>query len=134
MAARRRSTQSLALQSAELAFAAPQVVAHRLTRFAQSGHAPSLADQREWMLMGTEKLAAFNESWIAVGMEFWRIQQRQAIALMSAFTWPWLPKPAAWSAGRAQRDALAMAALALAPVHRRAVANAKRLVAVRRSA
>lgn len=124
MAARRSSSHSLALKAGELAFAAPQVIAHRLTRMAQSGSSPTAADRREWMRMSSEKLAAFNESWFAIGLETWRIQQRQMLALMTSFATPWT---ATYTSAKAQRDATALWGRALAPVHRRAVANAKRL-------
>lgn len=124
MAARRSSAQSLAFKAGELAFAAPQVIAHRLTRMAQSAASPTAADQREWMLMSSEKLAAFNESWFAMGLEAWRIQQRQMLALMTSFGVPWT---ASYTSAKARRDATALWGSALAPVHRRAVANAKRL-------
>lgn len=130
MSTRRSSSSTLAVKAAEIAFAAPQVIAHRLTRMAQSGHAPSAADKRELMQMSSEKLDAFNEGWRAIGMEMVRIQQRSALAMLSSL---WSP----WSAGartnwlpttaQAQKASLALLGVAIAPVHRRAVANAKRL-------
>jgi hypothetical protein len=129
MSTRRRSSRQLASRAAELAFAAPQVVAHRTLRMAQAGATPSAADRREFMQMGSEKLAAFNESWTAIGMELWRQQQRQAWAMWRALWFPWMGAGAPWMPGAAQvqRASTALLGAALAPVHRRAVANARRL-------
>ena len=67
MATRRtRKTPSIARQAAELAVAVPQVIAHRLTRLALAGPAPSARDRREFQRMGAEKAAAFAESWNAM--------------------------------------------------------------------
>lgn len=46
----------LARQSAELAFAAPQVIAHRVSRMWMAGTAPSARDQHEFYTMGAEKI------------------------------------------------------------------------------
>jgi hypothetical protein len=125
----RRSKKALAVQTAELAFAAPQVVAHRLARMALAGHTPSARDRREFGLMGAEKLAAMHESWTAMWLESLRAQQQMSLSLMSSMWFPWAgPRvtPRA-SAARLQRAALGVMGQGLAPVHRRAVANAKRL-------
>jgi hypothetical protein len=75
----RRRTRNLTTQMSELALAAPQVVVHRLTRMALSGAQPSARDQREFALMSKEKQAAFQESWMAMGMQAWRVQQQMAM-------------------------------------------------------
>jgi hypothetical protein len=122
----RRSPVTLAAQTAALAVAAPQVVAHRLTRLALAGPRPSKRDRREFHRMGTEKLAAFQESWIAMAAESWRIQQQIALGAVQALWFPWLAagRAQAWPAEGAARAILGRG---LAPVRRRAVANAKRL-------
>lgn len=125
----RRSKKALALQTAELAFAAPQVVAHRLARMALAGHTPSARDRREFELMGAEKLAAMHESWTAMWLESLRAQQQMSLSLMNSMWFPWAgprvtPRS---SAACLQRAALGVMGQGLAPVHRRAVANAKRL-------
>ncbi|MCD2339320.1 hypothetical protein LRH25_03090 [Ideonella azotifigens] len=123
-----RKTHSLATQSAELAMAVPQVMAHRLTRMALAGPSPSARDQREMSQMMSEKSTAFFASWSAMAMESIRTQQALATSVMGMWS------PAGW--GQASMGALASqmhgAALSvlgqgLRPVHRKAVANAKRL-------
>ena len=70
MATRRpRKTPPLARQAAELAVAVPQVIAHRLTRLALAGPAPSARDRQEFRRMGAEKAAAFAESWNAMAQQ-----------------------------------------------------------------
>ena len=70
-AASRRKALRLNQQTARLMTAAPQVVAHRLTRMALAGPQPNASDQREFHLMRAEKLAAFGESWQAMGLQMW---------------------------------------------------------------
>jgi hypothetical protein len=131
----------LATKTAELMLAAPQVVAHRVGRMAQAGHVLSAQDRREFSRMGSEKVAAFQESWAAMGQQAWRQQAQLAQVWMGLWTaWlraasrPW--HPTGWlvgtqaigrSASQLQQVALGMADKGLEPVHRRAVANARRL-------
>lgn len=126
-------------QMAELAVAVPQVVAHRVTRMAIAKHPLSARDRKEFHTMGAEKSAAFVESWAAMAAQAAAAQQQFALALMKQAFLPWT-----WAGGgaQAQRSAQALMRTAaqhaasaganvlghgLAPVHRRAVANAKRL-------
>ena len=130
MATRRKRThKSLAVKAAELAFAVPQVVAHRVTRMALSGRTPSARDRKEFELMVAEKNAAFVESWNAMAVQ--TVLANQALAasfFKSFFTTARGKKPsAARSAAQFQRAALAVVGSGLAPVHRKATANAKRL-------
>jgi hypothetical protein len=130
MPARRRSLHTLQAQAAELAWAVPQVVAHRLARIAGAGLKPTLRDRKEFARMVAEKHDAFGESWQAMAWQTLHAQQAFAAALArAAMTVPSLRrKSAARSlAEQLQRSALAVAGKGLAPVHRRAVANAKRL-------
>jgi len=101
----------VARQAIELGFAAPVVVAQRMLRMAAAGASPSVRDRREMMQMGSEKVAAFWESWYAMAFESMRIGWRA-----SASPWLW------WG----------VAARGLAPWHRRTVANAARLSRTRR--
>lgn len=125
----RRSSRSLATQTAELALAAPQVVAHRLTRMALAGHTPSARDRKEFHLMGAEKVAAFQESWMAMAMQAWRVQMQMWTSAMQAFWMPWgrVMPTSGQAMAQWQRAALGILGQGMAPVHRRAVANAKRL-------
>jgi len=116
MRRRRRNSARLATQAFELSLAAPHVMAHRLARLAFAGPSPSARDRREFHRMGAEKLAAFCESWSAMYLALWRANLNLAL-------WPsqmWSP---AWGA----RTGLGILGRGLAPIHRRATANARRL-------
>jgi hypothetical protein len=125
-----RHSQHLALaaKTAELAMAAPQVVAHRVGRMARAGLLPAARDQEEFLLMGAEKAAAFYESWNAMAWQALRANQAWTQTVWSAMLGGTLP---AMSALHAQDAALSLLAHGLAPVHRRAVANAKRLAKIK---
>ena len=114
------------MQATELAWAAPQVIAHRLLRMATAGPRPSARDQREFVLMGAEKMAAFYESWTAMTFEALRQQQVWWVAAWRTMAWPWSWPPTG-STRQRHRALQRIAAHGLAPVHRRALANAKRL-------
>ena len=93
-----------AMRNTELWLAAGLVIGMRTQRLARAGHQPSARDRKEFILMGTEKMQAATRSW----MGMWA-----ALA----------PLQAQWA-----RFALA----GLAPVHRTATANARRLGRVKR--
>lgn len=126
---RTRKTQPVAQQAAELAVAVPQVIAHRLTRMARAGPAPSARDRREFHLMGAEKVAAFTESWNAMALQTLQATPTLALSFMRSFWSPWTrARPSATSATRqVSRAAMGIIQKGMAPVHRCAVANAKRL-------
>lgn len=108
----------------ELAVAAPQVVAHRLTRMALAGASPSERDRREFTGMVMEKQVAFMQSWMAMWVEGLRWQQAMALS--------WLTGASVQQHLQgATRAATRIASGGLAPVHRKAVANAKRLAGTR---
>ena len=140
MAVRRgRSSRALQAKAAELALAVPQVVAHRLARLATAGASPTLRDRKEFARMVAEKHDAFGESWAAMAQQAWRSQHSFAAALTrTALTPATLRRgPAAHAFAlqlHMQQAALAMFGKGLAPVHRRAVANAKRLGRIRKKA
>jgi hypothetical protein len=124
-----RKTKTLSVKAAELAVAVPQVVAHRVTRMVLAGAVPSARDQQEFQRMSAEKTEAFNESWAAMAAQAVRANQDLTATLMKSF---WSPlaagKPsAAATARQMQAAALSVLSKGMAPVHRRAVANAKRL-------
>ena len=96
----RRRLPAIARHSTGLALAVPQVVAHRMMRMWLAGPSPSQRDRAEFHRMWVEKPMAFYESWNAMTLEMWRANMGLAVRV--------------WSAG-------------LAPVHRRAAANARRL-------
>ena len=133
MPTRRRKTQQLMIQAAQLAFAAPQVVAHRMTRLALAGPNPSQRDRLEFERMGHEKAQAFSESWSAMAQQALLAQQSLTLSWMQSLcmpAWGAQPTPASMAA-QLQGAALGVLGKGMAPVHRRAVANAKRLARTR---
>ena len=114
---RHARTASLARKSAELGLAAPQVVALRLSRMWLAGPHPGARDRAENSRMVNEKVMAFSQSWLAMWTAWWLMPLRLAPAL---------------AGGGGGHRALAHAGSCLLldglkPVHRVAVANAKRL-------
>jgi hypothetical protein len=125
---RNRKTHSLVAKAAELAFAVPQVVAYRVTRMAIAGSTPSSRDRKEFQRMSAEKTAAFSESWNAMTLQAFRAHQALAASFLRSFWSPSLNRPAASAvAAQLQSAALDVLSKGIAPVHRKAVANAKRL-------
>jgi hypothetical protein len=126
---RTRKTQSIVTQAIELAFAVPQVVAHRVTRMAVAGPTLSARDRKEFQRMGAEKTAAFSESWNAMTLQALHTHQALAASFFRAFWSPSLKgRPSASAvAARLQSAALDVLGKGMAPVHRKAVTNAKRL-------
>jgi hypothetical protein len=122
MAMKRRS-KSAAVKTAELSLAAPQVVAHRLARMALAGPVLSARDLREFTTMVTEKQAAFAQSWLAMFTEAARQQQTLALSLSTGR----IVRAPLTASGAASR----VMAAGIAPVHRKAVSNAKRLARTR---
>jgi hypothetical protein len=129
MASRRTKTMSLATKSSQLALAVPQVMGMRLARMAIAGANPSSSDRKEYSLMTSEKKLAFMQSSQAMAAEAIRFQQSFMLSWFKAVWMPWLgyqmTPHSTWHL--MQNGALAMAMKGMAPVHRTAVANAKRL-------
>ena len=128
----RRSTLTRTL---ELAAAAQQVIALRTARMLASGASPTASDRREMSRMVSEKIGAFGESW-------WAMASRQQLAVLeasmtlaraywSAWLFPWshstLPNAHRCMQRQMQRAQVAAFASGLAPLHRVATANARRL-------
>jgi hypothetical protein len=131
-ARRNRQALSLAARTTELAIAAPQVVAHRVARMAMSGPVLSERDRKEFQLMGAEKTAAFTASWNAMALQAMRANQAMAVSMLTSF---WSPavwrNPAGHVAAQLQSAALGVLGKGIAPVHRAATANARRLAGTR---
>jgi hypothetical protein len=125
----KRKATSVAAKAAELAVAVPQVVAHRITRMALSGPTLSERDRKEFELMVAEKKSAFAEAWQAMAAQSFRANQALATSMFRSIWSPSLGrKPGgAKVAAQIQSAAIGVFAKGLAPVHRKAVANAKRL-------
>jgi hypothetical protein len=113
----------------ELALAAPLVATQRLSRLAAGGPVYSARDRREFAGMVEEKQVAFFQSWMAMSMETMRIQQQMWLAWVRPLMWPTL---SAWSRTApvpqwSPDHLLRIAGMGLGPVHRKALANARRL-------
>jgi hypothetical protein len=126
---RRLGSRSLATKAAELAFAVPQVVAHRVTRMALSSPKLSPRDRKEFERMVAEKNVAFAESWKAMAAQAALSNQALAASFFRSFIAVSRGKKpsAAATAHQIHQAALGVLGKGLAPVHRKAVANAKRL-------
>ena len=113
----------------ELALAAPLVATHRLSRLAGGGPVYSARDLSEFAGMVEEKQQAFFQSWMAMSMEAIRIQQQMWLAWMRPGMWPTLsawPRTGPLPQWRPDH-LLRIAGMGLGPVHRKALANARRL-------
>ena len=130
---RQRSAKTLAGQVGELAVAVPQVVAHRVMRMAMANPVLSARDKKEFTAMVLEKQVAFAQSWFAVFSHTLRAHQDMTMSLVR-LCWPPLhlkanlPRNLARQFGNAS---LGIAAQGIAPIHRKAVANARRLAKTR---
>jgi hypothetical protein len=124
----------LSIKAAELAVAVPQVIALRMARLAAAGLSPTERDRNEFRRMSTEKTAAFVESWNAMSLQAFRANQALGLSFLRGFYWPWLEGGLSVTAAskRLHRAALGVLDKGLDPVHRRAVANAKRLTGAHR--
>jgi hypothetical protein len=133
-ARRRRKSKSLAAQSLELGMVAPQVIAHRVARMASAGTSPSARDRAEFHRMGIEKIAAANEAWAAMAAQSVLENQKLALTFMQSLWFPWTrPPPTVGSVSRQMNKATAaILGKGIAPIRRRAVANAKRLGRIKR--
>lgn len=113
--------KSLAVQSVELGIAAPQVIAHRLARM----------DNAEFQRMGFEKFAAAGEAWTAMATQALLENQKLAMSLMQSFWFPWT-RPTKSLSSQLNQAGTAILGKGMAPIRRRAVANAKRLNRLKR--
>ncbi len=132
----------------EIGVAAPQVIAHRTGRMIAGGAFPGQRDRDELLRMTQEKAEAWFESASDVSLALWKTWSAIAASSMqplwlASATLPWTPGQwnsqwnpqwsAQWEALYANatrqwaRSAPRIAAAGLAPVHRRATANARRL-------
>ena len=75
--------------------------------------------------MGMEKILAANEAWNAMAVQVLVENQKLALSAMQSFWFPWLRRPSAST--QLRNAALGVLGKGMAPVRRRAVANAKRL-------
>lgn len=135
MATRRtRKSKSLTVKSMELALSVPQVVAHRVARMTLAGPKLSDRDRKEFQMMVNEKHAAFAQAWSDMAMHAFRANQAFAASMLRFFFTPFsYKKPSAASAAAQVRNAaIGVLGKGLAPIHRKAVSNARRLAKTKR--
>ena len=122
-----RPSARLARQLNGLAIAVPQVVSHRMARALLAGPHLSQRDRKEFARMGTEKAEAFFDAWNAMAVQMLDAQLRLALLPLT-----WMSMPTSAHARRlllthGRRTLTATLSSGLAPLHRRAAANARRL-------
>ena len=138
-----------ALKAWELWVAVPQVIWHRTSRIAAAGPFPDARDQREFRRMGQEKVEAFSESIGAMTIQMLKLNQEAARFALNQWWAAWLspwsflsgsplqwfrfplatvPRPTIGVGAKRVGTSLARVLdKGLAPVHRRATGNARRL-------
>jgi hypothetical protein len=144
---------SLMLKTSEMMLASAQVIGHRTGRMATAGAIPSARDQKEFTLMGQEKIEAVAESTQAIAAQMIRVNQQlgtmafeqliggagRVMALAASRTIEQSGRRQAElvrdavdnSADAASQLSGSIAGLAhhgLKPIHSRAMGNAKRLL------
>lgn len=94
-----------------------------------SGPLPSDRDRVEFTRMVSEKQLAFTEAWFAMVTQSFTAWQSISTAMLCSVWSPWIGGSSAPPelASRMQAATLDVLGKGLAPVHRTAVANAKRL-------
>ncbi len=142
----------LALKTGEIMMASAQVISHRTSRIAMAGPALSERDQREFVLMGQEKIEAVAESAQAIAQRMLNLNQeismlvfKQLLAGTSGIISLATRAPIGQSSklqAELVRDTVSNSAAAvsqltdsvarvahrgLKPIHSRATANARRL-------
>ena len=129
MATRRTpKLNSLSIKSMELALSVPQVFAHRLIRMALAGAQLSERDRKEFLMMLSEKQVAFAQAWSDMAMHAFRANQALAASMLPFFFSPFsYQRTAASAAAHFQNAAIGVLGKGLAPIHRKAVSNARRL-------
>ena len=145
--------KSPVVKAAELAIAAPQVVAIRTARMLAAGTRPGAADRAELSRMSNEKTQAFWESMLAMGTQVVRAQQEYTRTAVLQWWRLWttapllgarpllqavtaLPRASALLSSptprQRERAVSKLADAALTPVHKRATSNARRLGRVKK--
>jgi hypothetical protein len=109
----------------EVGATAPIVIGYRLAGMARAGSEPSTRDQREFTRMGQEKVDAWYEGSLAMGQRLFEAN----LALTGLFwrqVWGGALSPGVFTAPLA-RLGPGLLTDSLSPVHRRVVANNRRL-------
>ena len=113
-----KTSKTAAAKFVDISLAAPQVVAHRVARMANSGPVLSERDRKEFTGMVAEKQVAFSQSWMIMSTEMFKLQQQMLVACMRN-PWTW-----GWNLPSATERVLAKG---MEPVRSKAVSNARRL-------
>src|SRR5690242_18846957 len=125
---RTRKFKSLTIKSMELALSVPQVFAHRVARMALAGPRLTDRDRKEFQIMLQERHAAFAEAWSDMAMPAFRANQALTASMLSFYFTPFsYTRAAASAAAHVQNAAIDVLDKGLAPIHRKAVLNARRL-------
>ena len=125
----KRNRKPIAVKTLELALTVPRVIVHRTARIAAAGLMPTTRDRIEFTRMHAEKTAAFFESWNAMTLHAWRANHAFAASIVRALLTTGVGPNASVTAAasRLQRQSVALVHKGLEPVHRRVMANARRL-------
>ena len=123
----RNAASQVRRKAIDISLAAPQVIAHRLTRMALAGPQPSARDRKEFSGMVMEKQLAFAQSWWGA----WQaaLQAPWSLAMLGwqgMLTGKMPASPWAW-ADQVMAPSHAVLNAALTPISRKAVSNARRL-------
>ena len=115
-----------------MSWAAPQIIALRTLGMLAGGAFPHAPQRRENVRMGAEKLEAYTDAVIAMNAQLARSNVELMTYLVRQWWKSWLQPGSMFSLTttlqRHWRDAaLSVADKGVSPVHRRAVANARRL-------
>jgi galactitol-specific phosphotransferase system IIC component len=93
-----------------------------------AGALPKGKDLTELHRMGAEKVSVFFESWNAVAMQAFRANQTLTMSLWHWYWHAWITgRLLIWRAPPLRSLALSMLGSAMVPIHRRVMANVKRL-------
>ena len=120
----------IAVKAAELAYAVPLVIAQRSARMAAARRpVPTKRDRIEFTRMHAEKAAALMESWNAMALHAWRVHHAFTVSSVRTLQTTWMrPDASALAAAwRLQSQSASLVHKVLDPVHRRVMANARRL-------
>jgi hypothetical protein len=144
----------LAMKTSEMMVASAQVIQHRTGRMATTGLAPNLRDQREFTLMGQEKMEAIAESTQAMALQMMTmnpllglraldLMMKGSSAILSLATSTTIGQSLTRQAHLAHvltesakanselsHSAVNIAHQGLTPIHSRATSNAKRLAKI----
>jgi len=120
-------TNRVATQATELATAVPQVLAYRLAGIPVPVTAPSAHDRGEIRFMGDDMLAVSTECWNTLAMHTLRASQVLALSFMRPYWFPWAAAGPSADSAALPSAVTGMVREGMAPMHRRAAANARRL-------